>query len=71
MRITMRGFEPRKRYKIIPYSTAIYSNEGATWPTDRNGNVTFEAFHFGKVGADVWVVVDGQYTSSRFRWVSG
>jgi hypothetical protein len=71
MRVVMRGFEPRKRYKIVPYSTVPYTNGGSTQTTDRNGDLTFEAFHFGQVGATVWVVVDGQYQSNRFRWVSG
>ena len=71
MRVVMRGFEPLKSYEVIPYSDAVYSNPGRTVRTDRNGNHTFEAFHFGKVGATVWVVVEGEYESNRYRWVSG
>jgi hypothetical protein len=71
MRVVMRGFEPRKAYTIRPYSDAVYDNPGSTQTTDANGNVTFEAFHFGQVGARVWVVVDGRYQSNRYRWVSG
>jgi hypothetical protein len=71
MRVVMRGFEPRKSYKIQPFSNANYSNGGVTWTTDRNGNLTFERFHFGQVGATVWVMVDGKYKSNELKWVSG
>ncbi|SMD22855.1 fibronectin type III domain-containing protein [Kibdelosporangium aridum] len=71
MRVVMRGFEPRKSYKVVPYASTVYANPGRTVTTDRNGNLTFEAFHFPKVGATVWVVVDKQYQSNRYTWESG
>jgi hypothetical protein len=71
MKVVMRGFEPNKRYHVVPDSTDEYSNPGGHYTTDRNGYVEFQAFDFGEVGALVWVVVDGKYTSNRFRWVSG
>ncbi|MET0236938.1 MAG: fibronectin type III domain-containing protein [Kibdelosporangium sp.] len=71
MRVVMRGFEPLKKYQINPHANVTYNNPGSGQTTDRNGNLTFEAFHFGQVGATVWVVVDGRYQSNRLQWVSG
>jgi hypothetical protein len=74
MRVVMRGFKPRTTYQITPYADTHYENPGSGQITDRNGSLTFEAFHFGQVGATVWVVVtgpDGRTESNRFKWVSG
>jgi hypothetical protein len=71
MRVVMRGFRPNTSYKITPYSDhESYSNPGGAHTTDANGNLTLEAFHFGIVGARVWVRVDG-LESNRYLWVSG
>jgi hypothetical protein len=70
MHIEMRGFEPRKRYHIQPYSNGSYDNPGVALSTDANGDLTFERFLFGQVGKQVWVVVDGK-ESNHFTWVSG
>jgi Fibronectin type III domain len=70
MRIVARGFEPNKTYQFNPHASVTYSNPGSAQKTDREGNLTFEAFHFGSVGATVWITVD-QYTSNRLRWQSG
>ncbi|WP_326549379.1 fibronectin type III domain-containing protein [Micromonospora sp. NBC_01813] len=71
MRVVMRGFQPNTSYQVDPRSShPTYSNPGAARTTDDAGNLTFEAFHFGEVGYEVWVEVDGMQ-SNRFEWVSG
>lgn len=69
MLVVLRNFEPNTEYEIIPYSTNTdYSNPGSRQTTDENGYVSFEAFHFESVGEEVWVVVDGRWTSNRYVW---
>lgn len=69
MLVVLRNFEPNTEYEIIPYSTNTdYSNPGSSQTTDENGHVSFEAFHFESVGEEVWVVVDGRWTSNRYVW---
>jgi hypothetical protein len=71
MHIELRGFAPNTRYQVNPRSDhPTYTNPGAARTTDSAGNLTFEAFHFGVVGARVWVVVDG-VESNRHRWEAG
>ncbi|MFC4003769.1 fibronectin type III domain-containing protein [Prauserella oleivorans] len=72
MLITMTGFDQETEYRVTPYSTGTYENEGGTYTTDENGNYDFQAFHFGQVGEQVWVVVEGpngeRYESNRYTW---
>jgi hypothetical protein len=71
MRVQLRGFKPNTSYQVTPYSNhESYTNPGAARTTDGNGNLTFEAFHFGIVGARVWVVVDG-VESNHYLWEAG
>ncbi|MDA3647189.1 fibronectin type III domain-containing protein [Saccharopolyspora indica] len=75
MRVKLTGFEPSTKYRIRPESTANYDNDGGTYTTDDDGAYSFQAFHFGKVGAQVWIVVEGpngeRYESARYTWESG
>jgi hypothetical protein len=69
--VTMKGFRPNTSYHVDPRSTNTdYSNEGKTMETDEKGDLFFEAFHYGIVGSQVWVVVDGM-TSNRITWTRG
>lgn len=70
MKVTLRGFTPNARVRVIPYSnSANYENEGRTVTIDADGTETFEAFHFCQVGKQVWVIADG-VRSNTITWVS-
>ncbi|AXB41815.1 fibronectin type III domain-containing protein [Amycolatopsis albispora] len=71
MRVVATGFDPNTEYDFNPFSTAEgYKNPGSGQTTDKNGSVTFEAFHFDQVGESVWVIADG-VESNRFTWPPG
>lgn len=75
MRFTLEGFDPDTDYTVTPYSnypdyTADNPEDGCT--TDGDGYYQDEAFPFGHVGYEVWVVVEGpngeRYESARYTW---
>ncbi|ONF72201.1 fibronectin type III domain-containing protein [Amycolatopsis keratiniphila] len=72
IRVVMKGFQPGTRVKVRPWSSdPDYSNEGRGCDIPASGNLTFEAFDFGQVGNQVWVVTDTGVKSNVITWQSG
>ncbi|SFI35191.1 Fibronectin type III domain-containing protein [Amycolatopsis regifaucium] len=70
--VVMKGFKPGARVLVRPWSSdPDYDNEGHTCKIPASGDCTFEAFDFGQVGNQVWVVSDTGVKSNVITWKSG
>lgn len=70
MHVEASGLEPGTEYEFQPYSNApTYGNPGSGQTADENGNVEFDAFDFGEVDYEVWVVIEELgIESNRYKW---
>lgn len=72
IRVVMKGFKPGTHVQVVPYSSdPEYSNEGRGCDIPSSGSLTFEAFDFGQVGNQVWVLTDTGVKSNVLTWKSG
>lgn len=72
IRVVMTNFKPGTYVNVRPWSSdPDYSNPGRGCEIKANGGCTFEAFDFGQVGNQVWVVSDTGVKSNVITWKSG
>ncbi len=70
--VVLKGFKPGTHVLVRPWSSdPDYSNEGRGVDFPSSGSFTFEAFDFGQVGNQVWVITDTGVKSNVMTWPSG
>ncbi|WP_143253958.1 fibronectin type III domain-containing protein [Amycolatopsis keratiniphila] len=69
--VTMKGFEPGKRYAIRLSSSSNTDVRTEYTTTDADGSATYNELNYDVPGQTIWVSVqtpDGRITSNRIRW---